>query len=186
VKAVPNILSVFRICLVPVFAFAYFLDPGEIKIYAILVFSVAALSDLLDGYIARRFDASSQLGKVLDPLGDKLMTFAVIVCLTITTPILIWAVLVFFVKEVLQGIGGFILHKVAKAEIPPANLLGKASTVVFFLVCVTLMIFTNMPTSVIHTLMAAAIGLTLVSLTGYMISYAGIMKSRDKNAGRET
>ena len=178
-KVVPNILSFFRICLVPVFVFAYFLDPRDIKIYAIIVYAVAALSDLLDGYIARKFDAQSKVGKVLDPLGDKLMTFAVIICLTITRPILFWAVLVFFIKEALQGIGGLILHKIAKADIPPANFLGKASTVVFFLVCGTIMIFTALPNNLILALMSFAIGLTLVSLASYFRTYINIMKQRN-------
>jgi len=55
VKFVPNILSVFRICLVPVFVIAFIADERDIKYYAILVYAVAGLSDFLDGYIARKF-----------------------------------------------------------------------------------------------------------------------------------
>jgi len=178
VKHVPNILSVFRICLVPVFVLAYFLDPRDIKVYAIIIYALAALTDLLDGYIARKFDAQSNLGNVLDPLGDKLMTFAAIICLTITTPILFWAVFIFFVKEALLGIGGLVIHRVAKADIPPANYLGKASTVVFFIVCGALMIFTTLPDNVVLILMSLAIGLTLVALGRYIVSYSSVMKSR--------
>ena len=177
-KHVPNILSIFRICLVPVFVLAYFLDPRDIKVYAIIIYAFAALTDLLDGYIARKFDAQSNLGNVLDPLGDKLMTFAAIICLTITTPILFWAVFVFFVKELLLGIGGLVIHRVAKADIPPANYLGKASTVVFFLVCGALMIFTTLPDNVVLILMSLAIGLTLVALGRYIVSYSSVMKNR--------
>ena len=178
VKHVPNILSIFRICLVPVFVLAYFLDPRDIKVYAIIIYAFAALTDLLDGYIARKFDAQSNLGNVLDPLGDKLMTFAAIICLTITTPILFWAVFIFFVKEALLGIGGLVIHRVAKADIPPANYLGKASTVVFFIVCGALMIFTTLPDNVVLILMSLAIGLTLVALGRYIVSYSSVMKSR--------
>ena len=182
-KSIPNILSIFRICLVPVFVIAYFLDPRDIKVYAIIIFAVAAVSDLLDGFIARRYSAQSNLGKVLDPLGDKLMTFAVIICLTITTPILFWAVLIFFIKEVLQGIGGLVIHKVAKSDIPPANFLGKASTVVFFLVCVSIMIFRNLPGHVVLILMSVAIGVTIVSFFNYIFSYyIKIMKERKKDS----
>jgi len=161
---------------------AYFLDPRDIKVYAIIVFAVAAISDLLDGYIARKYDAQSNMGKVLDPLGDKLMTFAVIICLTITNPILFWAVLIFFIKEVLQGIGGLVIHKVAKSAIPPANFLGKASTVVFFLVCVTLMIFRDFPSHVVLILMSVAIGVTIISFFNYIFSYyIKIMKERKRD-----
>jgi len=185
-KAVPNILSVFRICLVPVFILVYFIDDRDIKYYAILVYGIAGISDFLDGYIARRFNAQSKLGKLLDPLGDKLMTFSVLVCITITNitsianatrPILISAVIVFFIKEILLGIGGLVLHKKARIELPPANFLGKASTFVFFVVCVILMLFRNLPVPVTFILISAAMCLTLIALAGYLVLYIKIMKS---------
>ena len=177
-KVVPNIISIFRICLVPVFVLAYFTDTRDIKYYAILVYAVAGLSDLLDGFIARRFDAQSKLGKLLDPLGDKLMTFTVLICITITRPVLIWAVLVFFVKEVLMGVGGLVLHKKAHVELPPAIFIGKVSTFVFFLVCIALMLFSGIPNYVANILTSVAICLTLVALAAYICSYIKIMKAR--------
>ena len=176
-KIIPNILSIFRICLVPVFVIMYFTDTRDIKYYAILVYAIAGLSDFLDGFIARRFDAQSKLGKLLDPLGDKLMTFTVLICITITRPILLWAVLVFFVKEVLMGIGGFLIHKKARVELPPSNFIGKASTLLLFLVCVILMLFREIPDSLAIGLTTAAICLTLIALAGYLGSYIKIMKS---------
>ena len=180
-KAVPNILSVFRICLVPVFVVVYFIDNSDIKYHAILVFAVAGLSDFLDGFLARKLNAQSGLGKFLDPLGDKLMTFTAMICITISRPILIWAVVVFFVKEVLMGVGGLILHNKAHIELPPANFIGKSSTVVFFFVCVALLLFKNLSNTVAITLISIAIGLALIALTSYLISYIKIMKSISKN-----
>ena len=180
IKVVPNIISIFRICLVPVFVIAYFTDDGDIKYYAILVYFIAGLSDFLDGFIARRFNAQSKLGKLLDPLGDKLMTFTVLICITITRPILLWAVLVFFIKEILMGIGGLVLHKKAHVELPPANFIGKMSTFIFYAVCIAMMLF-RIPDYVAVILTSAAIGLALIALTGYIISYIKIMKSRRKS-----
>jgi len=179
-KALPNILSVFRICLVPVFVVAYFTDDNDIKYFAILVYIIAGLSDFFDGFIARRFKAQSKLGKLLDPLGDKLMTFAVLVCITITRPILFWAVLVFFVKEVLMGIGGLVLHKKAHlAELPPSNFIGKLSTNVFFLVCVALMLYNRLlPDYIATALISVAILLALAALASYISSYIKIMRGR--------
>jgi len=185
-KAVPNIISIFRICLVPVFIAVYILDDRDIKYYAILVFAVAGFSDILDGYLARKLEAQSKLGKLLDPLGDKLMTFTVMVCITVTNiskPILIVAVAVFFVKEILMGIGGLVLHKKARIELPPANFIGKASTFLLFFVCVTLLFFSELPGSIVFALASAVIFLTLIALTGYIISYIKIMKSRPKDNG---
>ena len=180
-KAVPNILSVFRICLVPVFFVTYFYDDHDIKLYAVLVYGVASLSDILDGFVARKFKASSNLGKVLDPLGDKLMTFSVMICITIDRVIPVWAVVIAGTKEVLMAVGGLILHKLAKVEIPPSNILGKASTVVFFLVCATLMLFRTIPENVATTLITLAIVLTGVALGSYISTYITVMKNREKS-----
>ena len=185
VKVVPNLLSFFRICLVPVFVILYFIDDHEIKYYAILVFIIAGLSDVLDGFIARRYDAQSKIGKVLDPLGDKLMTFAVLICITISNfsnYIFLGAVVIFFIKEILMGVGGLIIHKRAHVEIPPANFIGKTSTVVFFLVCAALMLFRPHLSNLVTALMlTVAICLSLIALFVYLNSYIKIMKSRPKN-----
>ena len=177
-KIVPNALSIFRICLVPVFIVVYFSTGRDSKLYPAFIYALASFSDFLDGYFARRYNASSNLGKVLDPLGDKLMTVSVLVCITIDGTIEFWAVLIVIVKEMLMAIGGFIMHKVAHADIPPSNLLGKTSTVVFFLVCVTLMLFQNIPGSAAIALISFAIALTLVALAGYLRKYITVMKNR--------
>jgi len=185
VKAVPNIISIFRICLVPVIVYVYFADPNPVKYYAIFVYAIAGLSDLLDGYLARKFDAQSKLGKLLDPLGDKLITFTVLVCITITNPILYWAALVFFVKEVLMGIGGLLLNRVIGAELPPSNFIGKGSTFLLFLVCVILLFFPGIPEPVVIVLASLAICLTLVALVGYLGSYLKIAKPTNNNGEDE-
>ena len=179
-KIVPNILSIFRICLVPVFIAVYFIDDRDIKFYAILVYAIAGLSDFLDGYFARKYEAQSKLGKLLDPLGDKLMTFTAMICITISRPILFWAVLVFFIKEVLMGIGGLVLYKAARVELPPAKFIGKAATVVFFIVCVALMLLSDLPDSIAILLISVAICLTLIALAVYLNTYIKIMKSVSK------
>ena len=178
-KFVPNILSIFRICLVPIFVVVYFSDENDHNLYAVLIYALAAFSDFLDGFIARRYKVSSNLGKVLDPLGDKLMTIAVMVCITIDGLIPLWAVLLAALKELMMGAGGIVLHKKAQAEIPASNIIGKASTVVFFLVCVTLMLFRDIPDWGSVTLISLAIGLTFIALVSYLIKYIKIMKSTE-------
>jgi len=180
VKVVPNIISIFRICLVPVFIAVYFSDDSDRKLYAIAIYALAAFSDFLDGFLARKFNSSSNLGKLLDPLGDKLMTFTAMVCITIDRPILIWAVLVVGIKEILMGIGGIVLHRKAHVELLPSNLIGKASTVVFFVVCVTLMLFQRIPDWGAMTLVSVAIALTFIALASYLIKYIRIMKNMER------
>ena len=180
VKIIPNILSVFRICLVPVFIVVYFSDAYDTKMYPALVYAIASFSDFLDGFLARKLKASSKLGMILDPLGDKLMTISVMVCITIDGIIPFWAVLIAGAKEILMAIGGLVIHKVARANILPSNMLGKTSTVVFFLVCVTLMLFRNIPGSVAIAMISFAIALTLCALAGYLGKYITVMKNREK------
>jgi len=163
---------------VPVFIAVYFSDNSDLKLYAVLIYVFAALSDFLDGFLARKYKVSSNLGKLLDPLGDKLMTIAVMVCITIDGLIPFWAVTVAGVKEILMGVGGIVLHKKARTELLPANLIGKTSTVVFFLVCVTLMLFRELPGWAAITMISAAIGLTFIALASYLSMYIKIMKSR--------
>jgi len=171
---------------VPVFVIVYFTDDSDIKYYAILVYIIAGLSDFLDGYIARRFEAQSKIGKVLDPLGDKLMTFTVLICITITNfsnYIFLGTVIVFFVKEILMGIGGLVIHKKAHAEIPAANFIGKTSTFVFFVVCAALMLFrTHLSNLVIALMLSVAMCLSIIALFVYLSSYIRIMKSRPKKS----
>jgi len=180
VKALPNLISIFRICLVPAFVAAYIFDQNDVKISAIIIYAVAGLSDFLDGFFARKFDAQSKLGKLLDPLADKLMTFTVLICITVSRPILLWAVIVFFLKEICMGIGGLVIHKVAHVELPPSNIIGKVSTAVFFLVCGILLIFANINETVASLIIAGAIGLTLIAFATYIFTYIKVMKSRSK------
>jgi len=186
VKALPNIISIFRICLVPVFVVAYIIDTNGVKYSAIIIYAVAGLSDFLDGFLARKFDAQSKLGKLLDPLADKLMTFTAIICITVSKPILLWAVIVFFVKEICMGIGGLVIHKVAHVELPPSNIVGKISTAVFFLACGVLLLFNNISDGIATVIIAFAIGLTLIAFAVYIITYIKVMRSRHKKLDMDT
>ncbi len=130
-KNVPNILSSIRIFLVPVFAAVYFWQAGSVKIYAAAVYALASFTDFLDGYIARKYDITSNLGKILDPLGDKLMTLTVLTCITIDGVIPIWAVAAVLVKEIVMITGGAVIRQKQGGIIPPSNIFGKTSTLSF-------------------------------------------------------
>ena len=181
IKIIPNLLSILRICLVPVFIYTYLTDPNDIKINAIIIYAIASFSDFLDGYIARKYQASSNLGKVLDPLGDKLMTVSVLVCITIDGIIPLWVVVVVFVKEPLMAIGGFVIHRAVKTPMPQSNIIGKVSTFVFFLVCMVLMIFRDISETIATGLITFAVFFMLIALASYVYTYNKYMKSRKEN-----
>ena len=75
----PNIITLARICLTPVVALLPFIQGYWPKVIAFIVFLIAAFSDLLDGYLARRYGTTSELGILLDPIADKLLLFATLI-----------------------------------------------------------------------------------------------------------
>lgn len=85
-KNVPNLLSFLRIVLAPIFIFMYLHDEIVYRSLSIAVFAIAAMTDYFDGYIARTFNAGSKLGNFLDPLADKILTFAGFIVLPILAP----------------------------------------------------------------------------------------------------
>lgn len=133
---IPNLISVIRILLIPVFAYLFYNDE---KITAVVVLALSGLTDMFDGKIARRFNQISALGKVLDPVADKLTQITIAVMLfidfkTATNPVinaLGWVFLVFLIKEGVMIVGGLIMLLL---NIRPgaAEFWGKAATVVFY------------------------------------------------------
>lgn len=133
---IPNLLSVIRILLIPVFAYLFYNDE---KIIAVVVLAISGLTDTMDGQIARKFNQISALGKVIDPVADKLTQITIAVMLfidfkTATNPIinaLGWVFLVFLIKEGVMIVGGLIMLLLG---IRPgaAEFWGKAATLVFY------------------------------------------------------
>ena len=128
-KNIPNILSVIRIILVFVFVFVFFVLDNPIV--AILIFLLAGATDVLDGYLARKYNWITNLGKILDPLADKMMQCTVLVCLLIKNYIPWWFVLPFFVKEVTTLIVGSIVIR-RRSVVVVSKWYGKASVCLFY------------------------------------------------------
>ncbi len=123
----PNGLTIFRFLLVAVFPAAYFLVA---PVWGLLVYLLASLSDLLDGYIARRTNAITPWGQTMDPVADKLMLSAVLVCLSIDGRVWWWLTAVAVFKEAATIVGGVALYRY-RALIKPADAVGKAATILF-------------------------------------------------------
>lgn len=179
----PNWLSLFRLALVPVLIIVYFSNLEYANVYAMVIYAIASLTDVLDGKIARKYNQTTKLGRILDPLGDKVMTFSVLLCITIDRIIPIWAVVIFVIKELLMVIGGFILLK-RSSDMPPSNYFGKCSTVVFFLVCVYLALFKNTPPVVATVLISIALLVTLAALVSYLIRYIRMTRALDQEEAK--
>ncbi len=83
---IPNILSAFRLAMAPVFLLMFIQDDIMWRGLSLVVFTIAAVTDAIDGYYARRYDVESDIGVFLDPLADKFLTFAGFVCLPFLDP----------------------------------------------------------------------------------------------------
>ena len=140
-KFIPNILSGIRILLVPVFVYLFFLhyDAGRVYI-PLCVFLFAGMTDIADGYLARRNNWITNLGKLLDPLADKLMQCAVLLCFAIKIPVLRWVAGMFILKELFMICGALIVLKKIKVTVK-SHWYGKITTGVFYGIALLVFIF---------------------------------------------
>lgn len=121
---IPNTLSGLRIVLAPViFLLILNCTPRNYPIL-IAVFCVSVWLDFFDGYLARKLSQETELGKLLDPIADKLMVFFIVVALIIKSNFPLWLGIVIFLRDILILVAGLILMK-GKKKISPSILIGK-------------------------------------------------------------
>lgn len=125
-------ITSIRFILAPLIYWQIFLKTNTGLIWAIILLGMAGLSDLLDGWAARSRNEVSELGKVLDPLTDKMVIFSMMLGLYQSWELPFWLLLVYFIKELMQITAGAYLLKKFK-QLIPANHWGKSSTFGFFL-----------------------------------------------------
>ena len=166
VFTIPNLLSLFRLALIPVYIYIYL---GATETYQYItagtIMAVSCLTDLIDGKVARRFNMVSTLGKILDPLADKITQFTLTVCLSLKLAL-------FVVKELFQLIAGAVHLKMGKM-LPGALMAGKVCTTVLFISLIALVLFPlvdDTAVSVIAAVDAVFLGISFVS---YILAYFG-------------
>lgn len=161
---VPNALSVLRILLIPFFAYFYAEDNLPA---AIVVLGLSGLSDAVDGYIARRFNQITELGKLLDPFADKLTQGTVAVCVAIRFPNAGILLGLLVVKELTMLCGAMYLFK-RKKKPCAAKWYGKASTTLFYVSIALIVVLDGFFDLPLHTFNLVANG-ALVITAGFMI-----------------
>lgn len=139
-KHVPNIITSLRIVLIPVFAFLYLSD---IFWPSVAVLAVIMLSDLVDGFIARKYHLESRVGEILDPIADKMCLITICVCLIIKRLIPIWFIIIYLAKEltmiVVGGIGILFMKK--QKAIAKARWYGKVGTFSLYTAMLSVFLF---------------------------------------------
>ncbi len=182
VWTIPNLLSALRIVMVPIIAVLFL--KGE-AVWAVVVLALSGLSDFFDGKIARKFNQISALGKILDPIADKLtqITLAVVLFYVFwkaeneSIHAFAWVFLLFVAKELIMLIGGAVM---LAFEIRPgaAEMPGKVATMVFYVVMVVIVAFGpevgafrelfTLPDMVMKVLVVISVILTFVAFAFYL------------------
>ena len=177
ILTIPNLLSFFRLILIPVYMVIY-LRAQETRDYVIagVILAVSCLTDMVDGKIARKFNMITTFGKFLDPLAEKLTQFTLLLCLAIRYRVL-WTVLgLFVVKELFQLLAGILTVRHGYI-LKGALLSGKICTTVLFTSLVAMVIFPGIKQDTI-SIIAIINGIFLmIAFADYVITYMG-KKSR--------
>ena len=127
-RNIPNILTVFRIALIPFIIITIINDE---YFTAIMFFILSGLTDVLDGFIARKFNFITDFGKLIDPLADKLTQIATLISIVIKGIIPYWILIVILLKEVIMVCGASFLY--GKSTVVSSKWFGKLSTVVLYI-----------------------------------------------------
>lgn len=203
VWTIPNLLSFLRIIMVPIFAVLFMKGTKEGYIWSVVVLALSGLSDFFDGKIARRFNQISALGKLLDPLADKLtqITIAVVFFMTFTKSedkvvhIFGYIFLGFLIKEAVMVVGSVIM--IAMGLRPgAAEMPGKIATFVFYFIMIAMIAFGKgigvvaaitgnpnivFPNVVMIVLVVISLILTIIAFCSYIPDVSRQLKERKAN-----
>ncbi len=194
ITKIPNILTLVRIALIPVFVLVFLWESGIIisadipnsgsYMLAGIIVIISGLTDAADGFIARRFNMITDLGKVLDPLADKLTQAAVVVCLIIRYRSIWWLLVSLFmlicIKEITMLVVGLRFLKKGQ-DLGGAKWFGKVATIVFYVIVIILIGVPSVSSYVAVVMIAVMFLFTAITFILYMREYFRLYKQREKN-----
>lgn len=169
--SIPNILSYFRLLLIPLFIVLYVQEDFT---EALITLAASGLSDILDGRIARKYDMVTDLGKVLDPVADKLTQCAMMLCVAMRYPAMWWLLGLHVVKETAMLIMGWYVLK-RTDTVNSAIWAGKLCTGVIYAVMMLHVILPHLPQPVSVGCTIVCAGLIVLSLIVYTARYVKIL-----------
>lgn len=166
ILTIPNILSLVRLCMVPLIVWYYTEKDDPIRTAVLLV--VSGLTDVVDGAIARKFDMVSDVGKLLDPIADKLTQIAVLFCLYWRYPDILPLLILLCVKEIVVGITMFAAIR-SSGEVLSANWHAKAAAAFTYLTMALHLVWTGIPRTLSLVLISICCVLIIISGVLYVI-----------------
>lgn len=169
--SIPNLLSYFRLLLIPLFIQLYI--RGDFT-EALITLAASGLSDIIDGRIARKYNMVTDLGKVLDPVADKLTQCAMMICVATRYPAMWWLLGIHVVKELIMIVVGYYVLKKTDT-VNSAIWCGKLCTGVIYAVMMSHVILPDIPQSVSAASAAVCAGLIVLSLVVYTARYVRLL-----------
>lgn len=172
----PNKLTIIRVILIPVFVFIYMTDflGASGKYVALAVFLIAGFTDFLDGYLARRDNLVTNFGKFMDPLADKLLVCAAMVCFVEKGLLSAYIVIIIMSREFI--ISGFRLVASDNGVVIAASYWGKFKTVSQMIMCTLLLLDLSFLSLATQIFIWLALALTVISLVDYVYKNLGVLK----------
>jgi cardiolipin synthase len=176
---IPNILCYIRFLLIPVFVVLYIKAQAPREyLRAAAVVLVSGLTDFLDGFIARRFDMITELGKIIDPLADKLTQASLIFVLIVKIRWMFLLMILFVVMQMFLLTAGLIMLK-RGTKLSGAKWFGKVSTTVFYAVMLVLVSIPTLKSTIANILMLVCGGFLLLSFLMYIREYVYLYHNLD-------
>lgn len=164
----PNKLTLLRIIMIPIFMVVYMYIKANwfTNLLSAVVFALAFLTDLLDGYLARKNNQVSDFGKIMDPLADKVLVSAAMILLTQAGIVSAWVTVLVLAREFI--VSGVRMAAAAEGNVVAASIWGKAKTMWQF-VAITLALLINRPNLIVDIFMWINLILTVMSGADYII-----------------
>ncbi len=175
ILTIPNILSFFRLCLIPLIVWLYISKKNYFLTLVVLM--ISGLTDIADGIIARKFNMISDFGKIFDPIADKLTQTAMLFCLISRFNYMAIPLIILVIKELLTGITSLISFKRANT-VKGAVWHGKLTTVALYSMMAIHLIWYNIPRSFSLILIGVCIGIMLMSFIMYLTQNFKAIKNK--------
>ncbi|MBE0446948.1 MAG: CDP-diacylglycerol--glycerol-3-phosphate 3-phosphatidyltransferase [Actinobacteria bacterium] len=177
----PNILTISRLLLIPVFAYALLADGFSLRWVAAIAFGIAAATDWLDGFIARKLNQVTEFGKIVDPLVDRVLIASAIFVLyiKISNVIPLWAIIIIVGRDLMMVIGWlYISHRGKRMSVIRSGRLATATLMMaFFLLFVNVQLSSNILETASIWLFYTGMALSLISGLSYLKIGNIIMRS---------
>ena len=173
ILTIPNLLSIFRIALIPVYLRIYLhADSPDDYTTSAVILAISCLTDLVDGKIARRFNMITNLGKVLDPMADKLTQLALMICLSMERKALRFLLVLFLVKEFFQFFAMIASLRHGKA-LDGALMSGKVSTTVLFTSLIVMVLCPRLSERTVNAITGVCLVFLMLAFGDYVRAYFG-------------